>query len=174
MSRRSWVRSCLFLMLCMCRPVLSRFLILVCSVLFRDRLERADRFAGVPFFRSNRSFARSLRVCGPVLVRRPFIRCARSCARSPETCRPVLVGLPFFVQLDIVRGRRKLADLYSQDFLFSSARSCAQIAQSVSFDSSLVEFQTCCVVFQYDHPSVTLPQEIHLRCVLHTNGAQNL
>ena len=79
-------------MLCLCRSVLVRFLF--GSVLFPDRLERADLFDGLHFLRS-----------------------ARSSARSPEACRPVPLGFLFIVLLDLVRDHLKRADLFSSGFL---------------------------------------------------------
>ena len=95
MSRRSQVPPCRFLMLRLCRPVLSRVLILISSVLFPDRLERADMLAGFLFFAQ---------------LDRMHDRLKRADLYSP--------GFLFLVQLDLLHDRLKRADLFSSGFLF--------------------------------------------------------
>ena len=63
-------------------------------------------------------------------------------------------GFRFLVQLDLVRNRVKSADLYSPDFLFLFQLDVVRRSTEASFDSTHVQFQACCVMFQYDHQSV--------------------
>ena len=95
MLRRSRVPPCLFLMLCLSRPVLYRFL-LVSSVLFPGCLKRADLFSSGLF----------------VFIQLDLVH---DRLKRADLCSS---GLRFFVQLDLVRDRLDGGYLYSSGFLF--------------------------------------------------------
>ena len=105
-------------MLCLCRPLSSRFLLLVSSVQFPHRLKRAGLFAWLPFFvqldlvrdRLKRAglFSSGFRFYVQLDLARDRLK--RANLYSPE--------FRFLVQLDLVHNRLKFADLYSPGFLF--------------------------------------------------------
>ena len=54
------------------------------------------------------------------------------------------------VQLDLVHDRLKSVDLHSLGFLFLVQLDLLRRSTEASFDSTYVEFQACCAMFQYD------------------------